>query len=245
MPLDLADAVEIGERHGREGGELDLVGFERAGSRRAIRQHPVDDLVEIRLALAPVVGIALQAVIFTGLVLGELERPGADRRIVGRVGRDVGAFVDVLRDDAGQRRQRVPDQLERRRLGEAEHGRQRVGRFDRLEILEYDAAEILQRLPYLQRREGDVGRGERLAVMPFDAIAQLEGDASARRPIPPTLWRGVPSSPPSPSKEASASGSTILLDRKKTPFEATIAGLRLRGSESAATVRRPPFFGVS
>jgi hypothetical protein len=36
-----------------------------------------------------------------------------------------------------------------------------------------------------------------------------------------------------------------LLDRKNTPLEATIAGLRLRGSESAATVRRPPFFGVS
>ena len=191
MPVDLADAVEIGERHGREGGELDLVGLERAGRRGAVGQHLVDDLVEIGLALAPIVGVALQPVIFAGLVLGELERAGADRRVVGRVGRDVGAFVDMLGHDAGQRRQRVPDQLERRRLGEAEHGRQCVGRFDRLQILEHDAAEILQRLPDLQRREGDVGRGERLAVMPLDAVAQLEGHASARRPIPPMRWRAA------------------------------------------------------
>ena len=61
MPVDLADAVEVGERHGREGGELDLVGFERAGGRGAVRQHPVDDLVEIGLALAPIVGVALAA----------------------------------------------------------------------------------------------------------------------------------------------------------------------------------------
>ena len=243
--VDLADALEIGERHGREGGELDLVGLQRAGRGGAVRQHAVDDLVEQRLAFAPIVGIALEPVIFARLVLGEFERAGADRRVVGRVGGDVGAFVEMLGDDAGQRRQGVADQLERRRLGEAEHRRQRVGRVDRLQILEDDAAEILQRLPDLQRREGDVGRAERLAVMPFDAVAQLEGD---RQPVGrsfPGLSRAVRPARPSPSKEASASGSTILLDRKKTPLEATIAGLRLRGSESAATVRRPPFFGVS
>ena len=112
-------------------------------------------------------------------------------------------------------------------------------------FLKTSAAEILQRLPDLQRREGDVGRGERLAVMPGDALAQLEGD---RQPVGrsfPAMSRAAASSPSLPSKEASASGSTILLEMKKTPFEATIAGLRLRGSESAATIRRPPFFGVS
>ena len=51
-------------------------------------------------------------------------------------------------------------------------------------------------------------------------------------------------SPSLPSNEASASGSTTLLAMKNTPLEATIAGLRLRGSESAATTSRPPFFGV-
>ncbi len=53
------------------------------------------------------------------------------------------------------------------------------------------------------------------------------------------------SRPFSPSKEASASGSITLLATKKTPFEATIAGLRLRGSESAATTSRPPFCALS
>jgi len=47
-------------------------------------------------------------------------------------------------------------------------------------------------------------------------------------------------SPSLPSKEASASGSITLLATKNTPFEATMAGLRFFGSESAATISRPP-----
>ena len=54
MPGTLEMRVEIGQRHGREGGELDLVGLQRAGRRGAVGQHAVDDLVEIGLALAPV-----------------------------------------------------------------------------------------------------------------------------------------------------------------------------------------------
>ena len=135
---------------GGEGGELDLVGFERAGRRGAVGQDAIDDLVELRLALAPVVGVALQPVVFAGLVLGEFERPGADRRVVGRIGsRCRRALVEVLGHDAGQRRQRVADELERRRLGESEDRGVVVRRLDRLEILEDDAAEILQRLPDL------------------------------------------------------------------------------------------------
>ena len=81
-------------------------------------------------------------------MLGELERAGADELGVGRVGGDVGAaFVDMLGDDGGDRRQRVADQLERRRLGEFEHRRVLVRRVDRLEIGEDQPAEILQRLP--------------------------------------------------------------------------------------------------
>ena len=76
----------------------------------------------------------------------------------------------------GQRRQRVADKLQRRRRGEAEDGGVLVRRVDRLEVLEHDAPEILQRLPDLQRREGDIGRGEGLAVVPGHALAQLEGD---------------------------------------------------------------------
>ena len=170
----LGDAVEVGQRHGGEGGELDFFGFQRAGGRGAVRQHLIDDLVEIGLVLAPIVGVLRQPVILAGLVFGEFERTGADGRVVGRVRRDVADLVDVLRHDAAQRRQRVADQLERRRLGEFEHGGEIVRRVDGGQILEHGAAKILQRLPDLQRREGDVGGGEGLAVMPFDAVAQFE-----------------------------------------------------------------------
>ncbi|OWK22093.1 hypothetical protein AJ88_15080 [Mesorhizobium amorphae CCBAU 01583] len=73
-------------------------------------------------------------------------------------------------------------------------------------------------------------RSLKVTDRPSAAPSQL----SARRGCSPSL----------PSKEASASVSTTLLEMKKTPFEATMAGLRLRGSESAATTSRPPFFGV-
>ena len=57
MPGTLRDALEVGERHGREGGELDFLGLQRAGGRGAVGQHAVDDLVEIRQVLAPVGGV--------------------------------------------------------------------------------------------------------------------------------------------------------------------------------------------
>ena len=83
----LGDAVEVGQRHGGKGGELDFLSLQRACRRGAVRQHLIDDLVEIGLVLAPIVGVLLQPVIFAGLVFGEFERAGADRRIVGRVRR--------------------------------------------------------------------------------------------------------------------------------------------------------------
>ena len=49
--------------------------------------------------------------------------------------------------------------------------------------------------------------------------------------------------PSLPSYDASANGSITLLATKNTPFEATMAGLRFGGSESAATTSRPPFAG--
>ena len=58
-------------------------------------------------------------------------------------------------------------------------GRVLVRRVDRLEIGEDQPAEVLQRLPDVERREGDVGRGEGLAVVPGHAFAQLEGDRKA------------------------------------------------------------------
>ncbi|EGE55379.1 hypothetical protein RHECNPAF_930023 [Rhizobium etli CNPAF512] len=177
--LDLGDAVEIGQRHRREGGKLNFVGFERRTRRRAVGQHAEDDLVELRLVLVPIILIARQPVVFAGLVFGELERAGADERIVGRIGSDIATVEDVFGDDAGDDGQGIADELERRRLGEAEDGGVVVGRIDGFEIGEHQAAEILQRLPDFEGGEGNVDRGERLAVVPGDAVAQLEGDGTA------------------------------------------------------------------
>lgn len=84
-------------------------------------------------------------------MFGELEGPCADERVVGRIGGDVSAVENVLGNDAGHYRQGVADQLERRRLGEAEDGGVIVGRIDGFEIGENQAAEILQRLPNVER----------------------------------------------------------------------------------------------
>ena len=163
-----------------EGGELDLVGLERAGRRGAVRQHAVDDLVELRLAFAPIGGVALQPVIFAGLVLGELERAGADqlrcwpgwrrcrclrRRAWARRWSRAGSALRISWNGVG---------LENLNTAVCSSGVSTASR-----LAKTSAAEILQRLPDLQRREGDVGRGERLAVMPGDALAQLEGDGQA------------------------------------------------------------------
>ncbi|OWK22094.1 hypothetical protein AJ88_15085 [Mesorhizobium amorphae CCBAU 01583] len=96
----LGDAVEVGQRHGGESGELDFFRLERGGRRGAIRQHLVDDLVEPGLVLAPIIGVLRQPVVLAGLVLSELERAGADRRVVGRVLLDLAGLVDVLRHHA-------------------------------------------------------------------------------------------------------------------------------------------------
>ena len=72
--------------------------------------------------------------------------------------------------------QRVADELSGRGLREAEDRGVLVRRIDRFEVLEHLPPEVLQRLPHRKCREGDVGRGERLSVVPGHAFAQLEGD---------------------------------------------------------------------
>lgn len=179
QPRHLGDALEVDQRHLREGGELDFTGFQRRCRRRAVGQDAEDDLVQLRLPLAPIGVVARQAIIFAGLVLGELERAGAHQRAVGRIAGNLRPLVEMLRQHARHHRQRIADQLDRRRRRETEDRRVIVGRLHRVEIGEHDASEILQRFPDLHRREGDISRRERLAVMPGDALAQLERDRQA------------------------------------------------------------------
>lgn len=173
----LRDTVEICQRHGGKGGELDFLCFERRRGARPVWQNAIDDLIELRLVLAPIIGIAGQAIIFAGLVFRKNERPGADRLGIGRVGGDIGALIKMFRHDAGNDRQRVADELERRWLGEAEDRRVVIRRVHLLEIGKDQPSEILQRFPDGERRKGHVCGGKGFAIVPGHALAQLEGGA--------------------------------------------------------------------
>ena len=165
--------------------------------------------------------------------------------VVGRVRRRCRVpSIDVLRHDGCDGRQRVADELERRRLGELKTAVCSSGVSTASRFLKTSAAEILQRLPDVQRREGDVGRGEWLAVVPGHAFAQLEGDGQS-------VGRAFP------ARREPRRKPVLAFDRKLRPAARSpcsrrrtrrsrrrSAGLRFFGSESAATTRRPPFFGV-
>ncbi len=235
----LGDAGEIGERHGRESGELNFLRFQRRTGARAVREDAKNDLVQLRLALAPVVGIFGQAVIFARLVFGEFERTGADRLYIGRIGGDVGAFVEMLRHDAADDRQCVADQLQWGRLRELEDGGRRVRRFDGFEIGEDEAAEILQRLPDAECRIGDVSRGERLAIVPFHAFAQLEGDRLAVGGAFP--GGGEARCQPVLAVEGGfGEGFDHLARDKENAVRGDNRGVEVFRLGSAATIRRPP-----
>ena len=166
------DVLEQRDRHfGRE-CHVELAGDEGEKCGRAVRDDGELDAVEIRQALLEVVGIARQLDRFVGLELDELERPGADR-VGAHLGRRDVAGIDRRIAGGEQRKQRRlrPFQVERRLVVA-------VGRYV-LDLVVPALARILtkflRRLAH-QHIEGafDVGGGERLAVVPFDALAQFE-----------------------------------------------------------------------
>ena len=93
-------------------------------------------------------------------------------------GSSLANFVGVLdlAPDVGRRDDLLPDveQRGRERLVEVELHRERVDRGDGLDVVEAAADLALQ-----VEREHDVVGGERLAVRPLHALAQLVGDAHA------------------------------------------------------------------
>ena len=185
--LSLLQPVEIGERQAIIGAELDLARLERRGSRGLVGDDAPDDAVEIGILLAPVVRVALGDDELAALVLDELERSRADRRGVGRVLEDVRALEDVARRDVAEVAKSAQQQVQRHRTRIAEHRRMGIGRIDRLEILLELGAVVEMLLPHLHGGVLDIGRGERLAVVPVHALAQLEGD---RLPVGRSLPAG-------------------------------------------------------
>ncbi len=179
-PRHFRNTVEIGKRHGGKSCKIDFLGFQRSRRRSAIRQDAIDDLVEIRLTFAPVIGIFLKAIIFARLVPGIFERAGADELFIGRIGHDIRPGKYMFRQHRRQRGQGIADELERRRRGKMEDCRMLVRCFDLFQRLEHDPAKVLQRLPDFHGRKGYIGGSERRSVVPFDTLAQTE---RRRQPI--------------------------------------------------------------
>ena len=140
---------------------------------RAVRDDGELDAVEMRQALLEIIGVADQLDRFVGLELDEFERAGADR-----VGAHVGGrhMAGIDRRIAGgeQRQQRRLRPLQIEGDLEVAVGRDVVDEL--VPGLARVLAELLRRFAH-QHVEGafDVGRGERLAVVPFDALVQFEG----------------------------------------------------------------------
>ena len=120
-----------------------------------------------------VIGIFYEANERTLLPFLEHERAGTDRRVIVRVGLEVGAFVQML----GNHRQRadLEDAEERsERLFQCEHHGEIIGRFNLFKLYQIGPRPRMGLLAHFDR-EQNVGRRKRLAVMPIHARLELEG----------------------------------------------------------------------
>ena len=180
------EPIQVGQRQAVIGGDLDLPGLDRRRRRRPVGNEAPHHAVQIRETLAPIVGVAVRHHVLAALVAHELERAGADRRVVGRVLQHVGPGIDVLRYHVAEIAQGAQQQVERHRLRIAEHGGMLVRRVDRDQVLLQLGAVVELGLPQLHSVVLHVGGGKRLAVVPLHALAQMEGDGFAvRRGVPP------------------------------------------------------------
>ncbi len=106
----------------------------------------------------------------------DLERAGADRRIVDRVGDDVAVRINVFWNNqarfAGEHG--FEEELRNRSL-ELQHHRERIDGLSGLQRVKRHAGR--DRLPVFHRSEDDVVSGERLAIVPGDVVAKFDGVA--------------------------------------------------------------------
>ena len=182
---DLADRVGhlalhvLQHRHGQliREGHVELAGDKGEQLRRAVRDDRPFDRVEIGQPLLPVIRVLRDLDRLVRLELDELERPGADRVLPHLRRRDV-ARIDRREPggEEGEERRLRPLQVKRRLIVVVGGDVVEIGP-PRLAGVE---AQFFLRLA-LQQIPGafDVGGGERLAVMPFDALVQFEGQILA------------------------------------------------------------------
>ena len=205
---DLIEAALLGRVE--PDGDVEVTGLE-LGDRLVAQEALDEDLLDLRGALE-VVRVRLELGVLVGLVADELVGAGADRR-GGRErdrldGLGIGRLEEVLRHDRRLGVGQVAGVVRVRRL-ERQRDRVVVDDVDALGLAGArvdDGLRALDRLPRGAReadrrdqravdRELDVLGRERLAVMPVDALAQMErpgqavrgdfprlGDVRSRRP---------------------------------------------------------------
>ena len=122
-------ARHVVQRHDILRAVLHIARLERHRAGGAIRNEAEDQRVEIGPRLVPIVRIALEHDVAAALPFLELERPGADRLLVGRIAQEVGAGIDVLRQDRRFRGGEGAHHVGRGRV-EVEDRGQIVGRVD-------------------------------------------------------------------------------------------------------------------
>ena len=176
---------------GRDGiiDEMKKSGLRGRGG--AVGDHLPDDAVEIRRVRPPVIRVAVGDDVLPALIFDEFERAGADRRQIGRVLADIAALIEMFCGDIAEVGQGAEQQVQRHRPLVAEDRGLRIGRIDRGEEQLQRRSVVEDLLPHVHRGEGDVLRGERLAIVPCDALAQLEGDGLAVRRRLPALGQQI------------------------------------------------------
>lgn len=169
MPQALQIAV------GDIGGIIRLARFHRDGGGGRIGDEPCHETIEVGKIGLPVVRVLPELHIATAFPFLEDEGAGANGRVAVRalivVFRSIGMGRQNGRFATSQRPQKIG-----RGFGKHHHRRQRIGRFDIGNIGEGNAP---ARPDLLEGKQGEfhILRGEILAIMPFDALAQLEGVA--------------------------------------------------------------------
>ncbi len=174
----LGQPDQVGEAHREATADIDLAGLEGDDPGAGIGNEAGDQPIDLRLALLPIIGVALHLEIGAALPRLELERAGADRRIdvanLGRIGDGVEMLGQHRRFAGGERGHDVG-----RRAGELEDRGEIVRGLDRLEVGERGASARMILLQDLLEGEFHVGRGEGFAVVELHALSQGEGDRLA------------------------------------------------------------------
>ena len=169
----------VGQRNGQRAGEgqLVLAGDKGEDRGRAVAQDRVLDRVEIGQARLPVIRVLDQLDELVGLELDEFERARADRMLAHLRRRDV-ARID--------RRHAGGEQRDKRRLRPLQDERHLViavgddlGEVGVPGLARVDAQPLGALALYQVPGAFDVGGGERLAVMPFDPLTQMEDQLGA------------------------------------------------------------------